>query len=194
MIARVLVFCGSSPGARPEYAAAADELGRLIARRGLGLVYGGARVGLMGTLADGALAAGGEVIGVIPRQLVEHEIAHTGLTDLHEVNTMHERKALMAELSDAVIALPGGTGTLDELFELFTWSQLGLHQMPIGVLDVAGYWQPLLAMLDHMVGERLLRAEHRNTLLVESDAGALLDALDGYRHIATYKWLDRRRD
>jgi hypothetical protein len=188
---RVLVFCGSSPGARPEYAAAADGLGRLLAERGLGLVYGGASVGLMGALADGALAAGGEVTGVIPRQLVEREIAHTGLTDLREVGTMHERKALMAELSDAVIALPGGTGTLDELFELFTWSQLGLHRMPIGLLDVVGYWQPLLAMLDHMVAERLLRSEHRETLLVDSDAGALLDALAGYEHRATDKWLDR---
>ncbi|HEX3977696.1 MAG TPA: TIGR00730 family Rossman fold protein [Solirubrobacteraceae bacterium] len=191
MISRVLVFCGSSPGARPEYAQEADALGRLLAERGLGLVYGGARVGLMGAVADGALAAGGEVIGVIPRNLVEHEIAHTGLTDLREVATMHERKALMAELSDAVIALPGGTGTLDELFELFTWSQLGLHRMPIGLLDVAGYWQPLLALLDHMVAERLLRAEHRQTLLVDRDAGVLLDALRSYRHAAPYKWLDR---
>jgi uncharacterized protein (TIGR00730 family) len=173
---RVLVFCGSSPGARPEYAAAAAELGQLLAGRGLGLVYGGAHVGLMGVVADSALAAGGEVVGVIPRQLVEHEIAHTGLT----------------ELSDAVIALPGGTGTLDELFELFTWSQLGLIRMPIGLLDVAGYWRPLLAMLDHMVTERLLRAEHRATLLVDRDATALLDGLAGYRHEATDKWLDRR--
>jgi uncharacterized protein (TIGR00730 family) len=189
---RVLVFCGSSPGARPEYAAAADELGRLIAERGLGLVYGGASVGLMGAVADGALAAGGAVIGVIPRQLVEHEIAHPGLSDLREVSTMHERKALMAELSDAVIALPGGTGTLDELFELFTWSQLGLHRMPIGVLDVAGYWRPLLAMLDHMVAERMLRAEHRDTLLVSASAAEMLDALEGYEHRATDKWLDRQ--
>ena len=192
MIARVLVFCGSSPGARPEYAAAADELGRLLAQRGLGLVYGGAGVGLMGAVADGALAGGGEVIGVIPGQLVEHELAHTGLTELREVSTMHERKALMAELSDAVIALPGGTGTLDELFELFTWSQLGLHRKPIGLLDVAGYWQPLLAMLNHMVTERLLRAEHRDTLLVSTDAADLLDQLGSYRHTATDKWLDRR--
>jgi hypothetical protein len=191
VISRVLVFCGSSPGARPEYAQEADALGRLLAERGLGLVYGGARVGLMGTVADGALAAGGEVVGVIPRQLVEHEIAHTGLSELHEVTTMHERKALMAELSDAVVALPGGTGTLDELFELFTWSQLGLHQMPIGLLDVAGYWQPLLALLDHMVAERFLRSEHRQTLLVDRDGGALLDALASYRHAAPYKWLDR---
>ncbi|HEY1566541.1 MAG TPA: TIGR00730 family Rossman fold protein [Solirubrobacteraceae bacterium] len=191
MISRVLVFCGSSPGARPEYAQEADALGRLLAERGLGLVYGGARVGLMGAVADGALTAGGEVVGVIPRQLVEHEIAHTGLSELHEVTTMHERKALMAELSDAVVALPGGTGTLDELFELFTWSQLGLHRMPIGLLDVAGYWQPLLALLDHLVAERFLRAEHRQTLLVDRDAGALLDALASYRHAAPYKWLDR---
>jgi uncharacterized protein (TIGR00730 family) len=146
----------------------------------------------MGSVADGALAAGGEVIGVIPRKLVEHEIAHPDITDLREVSTMHERKALMAELSDAVIALPGGTGTLDELFELFTWSQLGLHRKPIGLLDVAGYWQPLLAMLDHMVDERLLRAEHRDTLLVQRDPAALLDVLETYRHTATDKWLDRR--
>jgi uncharacterized protein (TIGR00730 family) len=191
VIKRVLVFCGSSPGARPEYAESADALGRLLAGRGLGLVYGGASVGLMGAVADGALAAGGEVIGVIPRGLVEREIGHPGLTELREVSTMHERKALMAELSDAVIALPGGTGTLDELFELFTWSQLGLHRMPIGLLDVAGYWQPLLAMLDHMVAERLLRAEHRATLLVSTDAAALLDQLENYRHEATDKWMDR---
>jgi uncharacterized protein (TIGR00730 family) len=191
VIKRVLVFCGSSPGARPEYAESADALGRLLAGRGLGLVYGGASVGLMGAVADGALAAGGEVIGVIPRGLVEREIGHPGLTELREVSTMHERKALMAELSDAVIALPGGTGTLDELFELFTWSQLGLHRMPIGLLDVAGYWQPLLAMLDHMVAERLLRAEHRATLLVSTDAAALLDQLENYRHAATDKWMDR---
>ncbi|MGH2892610.1 MAG: TIGR00730 family Rossman fold protein [Solirubrobacteraceae bacterium] len=190
---RVLVFCGSSPGARVEYAAAAGELGRLLSKRGLGVVYGGASVGLMGAVADGALAAGGEVIGVIPRQLVEHEIAHPGLTELREVSTMHERKALMAELADAVIAMPGGTGTLDELFELFTWSQLGLHRKPIGLLDVAGYWQPLLAMLDNMVAERLLRAEHRATLLVSTDASDLLDQLAAYRHEASDKWLDRDR-
>jgi uncharacterized protein (TIGR00730 family) len=191
VIKSVLVFCGSSPGARPEYAESASALGRLLAQRGLTLVYGGATVGLMGAVAEGALAAGGEVTGVIPRQLVEREIAHTGLTDLREVTTMHERKALMAELSDAVIALPGGTGTLDELFELFTWSQLGLHRMPIGLLDVAAYWQPLLAMLDHMVAERLLRAEHRSTLLVSADAADLLDQLARYRHEAADKWLDR---
>ncbi len=132
------------------------------------------------------------MIGVIPTRLVEHEIAHAGLTKLHVVETMHERKALMAELADAVIALPGGTGTLDELFELFTWKQIGLHRKPIGLLDVAGYWQPLLRFLDHAVDERFLRAEHLDTLLVEREAGALLERLATYEHRATDKWLDRR--
>ncbi len=188
---RVLVFCGSSPGGLPQYVERAEELGRLLASRGLEVVYGGASVGLMGALADSALAAGGAVIGVIPTRLVEHEIAHAGLTKLHVVETMHARKALMAELSDAVIALPGGTGTLDELFELFTWKQLGLHRKPMGLLDVAGYWQPLLALLEHAVNERFLRSEHLDSLLVERDAGALLDRLASYEHRAVDKWLDR---
>lgn len=145
----------------------------------------------MGAVADGALAAGGEVIGVIPKRLVELEIAHAGLSELHIVETMHERKALMAELADAVIALPGGAGTLDELFELFTWNQLGLHRKPIGLLDVADYWQPLLAFLEHAVNERFLRAEHRDTLLLERDAAALLDRLASFKHRARDKWLDR---
>jgi uncharacterized protein (TIGR00730 family) len=189
---RVLVFCGSSPGRLPEYAERAGELGGLLAERGLATVYGGASVGLMGAVADGALAAGGEVIGVIPKRLVEREIAHARLSELHVVDTMHERKALMAELSDGVIALPGGTGTLDELFELFTWSQLGLHRKPIGLLDVAGYWRPLLAFLEHAVSERFLMAEHLETLLVERDAAALVDRLGAYQHLARDKWLDRR--
>ncbi|HWF35243.1 MAG TPA: TIGR00730 family Rossman fold protein, partial [Solirubrobacteraceae bacterium] len=176
---------------RPEYAAAGSELGRVLAERGIGLVYGGASVGLMGAVADGALGAGGQVVGVIPRRLVEREIAHAGLSDLRMVETMHERKALMAELSDAVIALPGGTGTLDELFEMFTWSQLGLHRKPIGLLDVAGYWERLLAFLDHMVDERFLYAEHRESLLVEREAAALIDRLGSFHHRARDKWLDR---
>jgi hypothetical protein len=191
-VKRVLVFCGSSPGSRPEYAQCAETLGRLVASRGLEIVYGGAHVGLMGVLADSALGAGGKVIGVIPNRLVEAEIAHAGLTKLHVVDTMHERKALMAELSDAVIALPGGTGTLDELFEMFTWSQLGLHRMPIGLLDVAEYWQPLLRFLEHAVNERFLRAEHFETMLVERDPGFLLDQLASHRPLALNKWLDRR--
>jgi uncharacterized protein (TIGR00730 family) len=163
----------------------------LLAERDLELVYGGARVGLMGALADSALAAGGTVIGVIPRRLVEYEIAHAGVSKLHIVETMHERKSLMAELADAVIALPGGTGTLDELFELFTWKQLGMHRKPIGLLDVDGYWQPLLAFLEHAVNERFLRAEHADMLLVERSPSALLDRLASDRHRAAEKWLDR---
>lgn len=191
---RVLVFCGSSPGRLPEYSERAAEVGRVLAERGLEIVYGGASVGLMGALADAALAAGGTVIGVIPNRLVEHEIAHAGLTKLHVVETMHERKALMAELSDAVIALPGGTGTLDELFELFTWKQLGLHRKPLGLLDVAGYWQPLLTFLGHAVNERFLRAEHLDTLLVERSPDALLDRLATHTQRVVDKWLDRRTD
>jgi uncharacterized protein (TIGR00730 family) len=169
----------------------AGELGRVLAARELELVYGGARVGLMGALADATLAAGGTVIGVIPTRLVEHEIAHSGLTKLHVVETMHERKALMGELSDAVIALPGGSGTLDELFELFTWKQLGLHRKPIGLLEVDGYWQPLLAFLMHAVNERFLRAEYVESLLVERSAEAMLDRLATDEHRSYDKWIDR---
>ena len=190
---RILVFCGSSEGRLPAYSEATGELGRLLAERDLELVYGGASVGLMGALADAALAAGGNVIGVIPRRLVEHEIAHAGLTKLHVVETMHERKALMAELSDGVIALPGGSGTLDELFELFTWSQLGLHHKPLGLLDIADYWQPLLRFLEHAVNERFLRAEHLGMLLVNRSAPALLDCLASYKHRAQDKWQDRNQ-
>ena len=178
----MLVFCGSSTGVRPEYAAAGREFGALLADRGLGVVYGGASIGLMGAVADGALARGGEVIGVIPQHLADYEeVPHGGLTELRVVGSMHERKALMAELSDAVAVLPGGIGTLDELFEMFTWSQLGLHSKPIGLLDTAGYWQPLLRALDHVVAEGFLRGAHRETLLVADDAGELLAAMAAYR-------------
>jgi uncharacterized protein (TIGR00730 family) len=145
----------------------------------------------MGALADGTLGAGGKVIGIIPRRLLESEIAHAGLSDLRIVDTMHERKALMSELSDGVVALPGGTGTLDELFEMFTWAQLGLHRKAIGLLDVDGYWQPLLAFVDHMVEERFLWAEHRDTLLVASDGPTLLDLLAAYEPRTKDKWIDR---
>ena len=158
---RLCVFSGSSPGAHPDYAEAARELGRSLAERGIGLVYGGAHVGLMGVLADSALESGGEVVGVIPQALVEREIAHPGVSDLRVVGTMHERKALMADLADGFIALPGGTGTLDELFEVYTWTQLGLHSKPLGLLDVRGYYAQLAAFLDHAVQERFLTAEHR---------------------------------
>ncbi len=188
---RVLVFCGSSPGRLPEYADAAGALGRELVARGLGLVYGGAQVGLMGAVADAALAAGGEVIGVIPRTLVEREVAHAGLTELRVVETLHERKALMASLADGVIALPGGFGTLDELFEMLTWAQLGLHTKPVGLVEVAGYWTRLLAFIDHMVEERFLRAEQRDALLVATEPAALLERMLAYEPAILDKWLDR---
>lgn len=187
----MLVFCGSSTGRQPEYTERATEVGRLLAERGLEVVYGGASVGVMGALADAALGAGGKVIGVIPRRLLESEIAHAGLTKLHITESMHERKALMGELSDVVIVLPGGSGTLDELFEFFTWNQLGLHHKPMGLLEVADYWKPLLAFLEHAVSERFLQAEHLGTLLIERDAGVLLDRLAEQRPPARSKWLDR---
>lgn len=188
---RILVFCGSNAGARPEYMEAAAGLGRLAAERDLGIVYGGASIGLMAGVANAALQAGGEVIGVIPRLLDELEVSHRDLTELHTVETMHERKALMASLSDAVITLPGGPGTLDELFEMFTWSKLGLHHKPIGLLDVAGYWQPLRALLDRMVAEGFLVADSRDSLLIETDAARLLDRLAEHRYVETDRWVDQ---
>ncbi len=188
---RVCVFCGSSPGASPRYLAAANALGVLLAQRGLGLVYGGASIGLMGKLADAVLAEGGEVIGVIPRAMVSKEVAHAGLLDLRVVDSMHERKALMADLSDAFIALPGGIGTLEELLEILTWSQLGIHAKPCGVLNVRGYFDGLLGLLDHVVAERFMRSEHRAMLLAEPTPEALLDALEAYAAPVQEKWLDR---
>jgi hypothetical protein len=184
----VCVFTGSSPGARPAYAEAARALGAELAGRGLRLVYGGASVGLMGAVADAALAAGGEVVGVIPQHLVDREVAHTGLTDLRVTGSMHERKALMAELSSAFVALPGGFGTLEELFEVLTWSQLGLHAKPCGLLDVAGYWAPLRAFADHSVAEGFVRPAHRELLLAGTDPAALLDDLAAWRPAAVPKW------
>jgi uncharacterized protein (TIGR00730 family) len=174
---RVCVFCGSSHGARPAYAAAARAFGRLLAERGLGLVYGGASVGLMGELADASLAAGGEVIGVIPDRLVERELAHLGLTELRVVSTLSERKIHMAELSAAFVALPGGAGTLDELFEVWTWSVLGVHTKPFGLLEVGSFFAPLVAALDHLVDEGFLAPWARALLVVDEDARSLLDQL-----------------
>jgi hypothetical protein len=174
---RVCVFCGSNAGIRPEYGIAAQGVAAALARRGLGLVFGGGKVGLMGVIADSMLRAGGEVIGVIPQSLVAREVAHRGITDLRVVDTMHQRKALMNELSDAFIALPGGFGTLDEFFEILTWSQLGIHGKPVGLLNVAGYYDSLLAMLDHAVTERFLRPAHRELVLADIDADALVQRL-----------------
>jgi uncharacterized protein (TIGR00730 family) len=188
---RVCVFCGSSPGADPTYAEAAAELGRLLAGRGLTLVYGGGHVGLMGVLADAALAVGGRVTGVIPEALAAKELAHGGLTELLVVGSMHERKALMSELSDAFIALPGGIGTLEEWFEVWTWSQLGFQPKPCGMLNVAGYYDHLLAFLDHMTVERFLSPPHRSMAIVEDRADRLLDRLATYQPPRAEKWIDR---
>jgi uncharacterized protein (TIGR00730 family) len=186
----VCFFAGSSPGADPAFAEAAAALGTAIARRGMGLVYGGASLGLMGVVADAALAAGGEVVGVIPRALGRRELAHRGLSELVVVDSMHERKALMASRADAFAALPGGIGTLEELIEVLTWTGLRIHDKPVGVLDVAGYWAPLAALLDHAVDQRFLRPEHRADLLSATDPEALLDALAAWEPVSVGKWLD----
>ncbi len=188
---RVCVFSGSSLGRISEYQNVAVQLGTLLAKRNLGLVYGGAAVGLMGAVADATIAAGGSVIGVIPQALVDHEVAHTGLTDLRVVGSMHERKALMAELSDAFIALPGGIGTLDEIFEVWTWTQLGTHAKPCAVLNVQGFYDRLLGFLNYVVDEAFLKTVHRGMLLSSSDPAALLDLLAAYQVPAETKWIVR---
>jgi uncharacterized protein (TIGR00730 family) len=192
-LSSICVYAGSSPGARPAYADAARALGEAIAGRGLGLVYGGGDVGLMKVVADAAMSAGGAVTGIIPRTLLEREIGHGALTELLVVETMHERKLAMAERSDAFIALPGGIGTVEELVEVLTWTQLGVHDKPCAVLDVEGYWQPLLALLDHAVAERFLPEKHREMLVSDTDPQALLDALEAWEPQSVPKWLDRER-
>jgi uncharacterized protein (TIGR00730 family) len=187
----ICVFCGSNCGSRPEYGEAADCLGRLLAKRDISLVYGGGKVGLMGKVADAVLGAGGKVIGVIPQALVLKEIAHDGLTELRVVNSMHERKALMAELADGFIALPGGFGTLDEFCEILTWAQLGLHHKPCGVLNVNGYYDHFLQLLDQAVGDQFLRSLHRDIVIANRDPEALLALMMGYEAPVTGKWIDR---
>lgn len=179
-VKRICVFCGSSSGVHSGYADAARALAKLLAARGLGLVYGGGNVGLMGIIADAMLTAGGEVTGVIPRSLLVKEVGHRGITDLRVVETMHERKALMSELSDGFIALPGGFGTLDEFFEILTWAQLGFHGKPCGLLNVAGYFDHMLRALDHAVAERFLRPQHRALVIADTDPAALLLRLEAF--------------
>ena len=188
---RICVFAGSSPGRQPQYVEAAQQLGEELCARGYDLVYGGGRVGLMGTVADSVLGHGGQVIGVIPEALAEKEVAHRGLTDLRIVTSMHERKALMAELSTAFIALPGGLGTLEELFEVLTWVQLGIHTKPCGLVNVGGYFNGLLEFISHAVEERFLKPDHQSMILVDSDIKALLDAVEAFVPPAVEKWLDR---
>jgi len=188
---RVCVYLGSSPGADPAYLDGVRALARECVARDLTIVYGGAHVGLMGALADEALAAGGDVIGIIPEGVLHKEVGHQGLTELHVVASMHERKAMMADLADAFVAAPGGVGTLEELVEVYTWALLGIQAKPVGLLDLAGYWAPLAAWLDHAVDQRFLRAEQRAMLLSDPDPGALLDGLAAWRPVAVQKWLDR---
>ncbi|MBP1472967.1 TIGR00730 family Rossman fold protein [Frateuria sp. MAH-13] len=186
------VYCGSSSGSHPDYVEQARAFGTEMARRGIALVYGGGKVGLMGTVADAVLEAGGKAIGVIPRQLVDLEVAHPGLTELVVVETMHQRKTRMYELSDAFAALPGGFGTMDEMFEMLTWAQLGLHRYPCGFLDVRGYYTHLRAMMDHMVAERFVRPEQREDVWFGDDMVALFDWMASYEGRYLPKWVDDR--
>jgi uncharacterized protein (TIGR00730 family) len=189
-IRRLAVFCGSNPGARPDYMEAARSFGRLLASRGVGIVYGGSNVGLMKVLADAMLDDLGDIIGVIPRMLVEREVANKALTDLRIVDSMHERKAIMAELADGFVALPGGIGTLEEFFEIWTWAQLGMHDKPCGLLNVAGYFDLLLQFLDRAVAEKFVRDVHRQMVIVESDPCELLSRFEAYEPLRIVKWIN----
>ena len=188
---RICVFAGSSQGNRAEYIQGTESLGKELVRRGLGLVYGGGAVGLMNILANSVLEEGGEVVGVIPRALVDREVEHRGLTELHEVSSMHERKALMADLADGFIALPGGFGTFDELFEILTWAQLGIHQKPIGILNIAGYFDPLLHFIQHVTREGFIHSAHLILLHYETEPGPLLEKFSQHSPSIVSKWSDR---
>ena len=190
---RLCVNCGSSPGSEPDYGDAARSLGRLLAAKGLELVYGGANVGLMGEVADAVLAEGGIVIGVIPRSFA-HKVSHEGLTELHIVDSMHERKAMMFEMSDGFVALPGGMGTLEEVFELLTWAQLGLHKKPVGIVNIRGYFDSLLRFMDHAVVQQFVKQEHRDMLLVDQSPAGLLQQLGDYQAPDVEKWVGVRRE
>jgi len=191
MLSSLCVFAGSSHGRLAAYAEAATGMGRLLASRGIALVFGGGHVGLMGKVADGCLAAGGTVTGVIPRSMVERELAHRGLSELHVVSSMHERKARMAELADGFIALPGGVGTLEETFEVWTWAQLGHHAKPVGMLNVAGYYEPLISFFERMVDHGFIRPEHKRMLHVADNAATLIAAMERHEPVATPKWIER---
>jgi len=189
VIRSLCVFCGSNSGSDPSYANAARDFGVLLAKADIALVYGGGHVGLMGIVADAVLAGGGKAIGVIPRMLWDREVGHRSLTELHIVETMHERKAMMASLSDAFVALPGGLGTLEEIFEVWTWAQLGIHRKPLGFLDVLGFYAPLLSSLDRAVDAGFVRAQHRSMAIVDVDPASLLRRLSEYSPPVVAKWI-----
>jgi uncharacterized protein (TIGR00730 family) len=188
-VRRICVFCGSNPGGRPEYADAAREMGVALVERGIGLVYGGGGVGLMGIVADTVMHAGGEVIGVMPEALMRREVGQLDVTQLHIVGSMHERKAMMADLSDGFVAMPGGYGTFEEFCEVITWSQLGFHPKPCGLLNVAAYYAPLLAMFDHAVAERFVRPQHRALVLEDTSPAALLEKMQAFVPPSSEKWI-----
>lgn len=190
MLGSLCIYCGSSPGSSPDYAHAAKACGTALVQRDIKLIYGGGNVGMMGLLADTVLAANGEVIGVIPHHLADKELAHTGATQMLRVNSMHERKQMMADLSDGFIALPGGIGTLEELFETLTWLQLGLHHKPIGLLNVCGFFDSMLTFLDHMVEQRFLKQAHRDMLIVDADITRLINRMAAFVAPDSGKWLD----
>ena len=188
---RICVYCGSSYGKLPAYTEAAKALGKVLTDHGMGLVYGGASVGIMGVVADAVLENGGEVVGVIPQAIADKEIAHTGLTALKVVPNMHERKAMMADYSDGFIALPGGLGTMEELFEVWTWAQLGFHNKPCGLLNVAGYYDHLNAFISHAVGQEYVKAAHQETLLVSTEPNDLIEQMTNYKPAVGSKWIGR---
>ncbi len=190
---RICVFCGSSTGVKHEYAVGARELGLVLAKQNIDLVYGGGHVGLMGVVADAAMSAGAKAIGVIPRCLADKEVAHQGLTELKIVQTMHERKAQMSELSDGFIAMPGGFGTLEELFEVITWAQLGIHHKPFGLFNIAGYFDKLIEFLDYQVEQGFVPARHREMIIVSDEAEQLVELLAGFQPVAQEKWASARQ-
>ncbi len=191
---QVCIFCGSYQGTQPMYMTAAHAMGMGLAQRGLGLVYGGGRVGLMSAVADGTLAGGGKAVGVIPQSLVDRELAHPNLSEIHVVTSMHTRKAMMAEISDAFIAMPGGFGTLDELFEIITWAQLGFHHKPIALLNIGGYFDPLLTFIDHMATEGFIKPKDREAVLVKNEVDELLDTLLTYQPPQLEKWIKKSEE
>lgn len=190
---RVCVFCGSSPGVKQEYAVGARELGLVLAKKSIDLVYGGGHVGLMGIVADAAMSAGAKAIGIIPRCLADKEVAHQGLTELKIVQTMHERKAQMSELSDGFIAMPGGFGTLEELFEVITWAQLGIHKKPFGLFNVAGYYDKLIEFMDYQVEQGFVPQRHREMIIVSDEAEQLVEMLESFHPVAQEKWASTRQ-